>query len=261
MSDFVIFLLAVFVIGLMTMFISAHLGIAGDRNRAREQKHAIQKVAAQAVDRTIENHLNTLVKKAKQTIYLDDYGNTITRDWDKEMEYFVTNVLMEEIEIATQKYAASERIKGPLQFTITPDAIEDAINSRVLPRIKDDYAQQGSKDVSGSDFEHLCADLLRKSGWNARATKASGDQGVDVIADRDGVRVVLQCKRYTSPVGNKAVQEAFSGKQFEDADYAAVVSNADYTKSARQLANKNGVLLLHYDDLPRLWEKIRHGLA
>jgi HJR/Mrr/RecB family endonuclease len=100
------------------------------------------------------------------------------------------------------------------------------------------------------------AQELNDFGWEARTTKASGDQGVDVIATKGGKRVVLQCKLYTSAVGNAAVQEIFAAKQHERADYAAVVTSVTYTKSARQLASTTGVLLLHHDEL---W--IKHFLA
>ena len=59
----------------------------------------------------------------------------------------------------------------------------------------------------------------------------------------------FQCKKYTSPIGNKAVQEIIAGKQFVQADIAAVVSNSRYTSSAKQLANVTGVYLLHYSEL------------
>ena len=57
-------------------------------------------------------------------------------------------------------------------------------------------------------FEGYCADLLSNAGWNASITKGSGDQGIDIIAVKNGIKIVLQCKKYSSPVGNKAVQEA-----------------------------------------------------
>ena len=51
--------------------------------------------------------------------------------------------------------------------------------------------------------------------------------------------VVLQCKLYARPVGNKAVQEVAAARTFYDAGFAAVVSNADYTEAARRLARRN----------------------
>ena len=61
-----------------------------------------------------------------------------------------------------------------------------------------------------------------------------------------------QCKLYSSPVGNKAVQEAAAGRAHEKADFGIVVSNNRYTAPAEELANTNRVLLLHYRDLPKL---------
>jgi restriction system protein len=67
----------------------------------------------------------------------------------------------------------------------------------------------------------------------------------------NGTTLVVQCKLYSSPVGNKAVQEVIAGRAFENADMAAVVSNMAFTKSARVLAQQAGVDLLHHDELPR----------
>ncbi len=80
----------------------------------------------------------------------------------------------------------------------------------------------------------------------------SRDQGVDIIAEKNRIRVVLQCKLYSRPVSNKSVQEAAAAKMHERAHYAAVVTNNRYTTSSEQLAATNGVLLLHYRDLAQL---------
>lgn len=105
-------------------------------------------------------------------------------------------------------------------------------------------------------FEQHCVDSLCASGWTARLTRSTGDQGADVVAELDGVRVVLQCKWYGSSVGNGAVQEVLAGLAYEGGDVGCVVSNADYTVAAQKLASAAGVLLLHYDDLPRLSQLI-----
>jgi Restriction endonuclease len=90
---------------------------------------------------------------------------------------------------------------------------------------------------------------MQLSGWTAQTTKSTGDQGADVIADKRGTKVVLQSKLYTSTVGNKAVQEVFAAQTFLSANFAAVVSNSSYTRSAKELAVKTGVLLLDYSQL------------
>lgn len=100
-------------------------------------------------------------------------------------------------------------------------------------------------------LEQHCAALLNEGGWKAKTTVATGDQGVDVIARKGAVTLVLQCKLYSKPVGNKAVQEIIAGRHFAGATHAAVVSNQTYTPSARALAARTGVLLLEPADLKR----------
>ena len=98
-------------------------------------------------------------------------------------------------------------------------------------------------------YERYCADVLRRAGWHATLTPSSNDQGIDVLARKGGVRIVIQCKLYSGPVGNAAVQQALAGREYVRAHHAAVVSNAAYTASARDLARRTGVLLLHDRDL------------
>ena len=61
--------------------------------------------------------------------------------------------------------------------------------------------------------------------------------------------LVLQCKLYSQPVSNSAVQEISAARLHQQADHAAVVSNAAYTAAAQQLARTNGVYLLHHEEL------------
>lgn len=83
--------------------------------------------------------------------------------------------------------------------------------------------------LTPTEFEAHCASLLVKGGWSAKITQASGDQGIDIIGERNGLKAVFQVKKSSSTVGNKAVQEVIAGKSFASADLAFVVSNAGFT--------------------------------
>lgn len=104
------------------------------------------------------------------------------------------------------------------------------------------------------EFEKLCANLLEEQGFKTKVTKKSGDQGVDVLAQKDNKTFAIQCKFYHHPIGNKAVQEINAGKTYYKTDYAVVVSTNTYTTSAKQLAKNCGVYLLNIEDLKRLDE-------
>lgn len=101
----------------------------------------------------------------------------------------------------------------------------------------------------GVEFEHWCARRFDELGWTTRITSVSGDQGVDIIAIKGDVIVAIQCKRYSQPVGNAAVQEIYAGKQYASANYACVISTAGYTKSAKELARSTGVYLIGHDEI------------
>ncbi len=101
--------------------------------------------------------------------------------------------------------------------------------------------------MDGLQFEHRCAELLRYRGFHkVTVTKGSGDQGVDILAQKNGLKYGIQCKYYSHPVGNKAIQEAYAGADFYDCDAAMVMTNNTFTRAARELAEKLEVELWEY---------------
>lgn len=117
-------------------------------------------------------------------------------------------------------------------------------------RIEKALVTENYDSMSGEDFEEFCADILRGNGFtDVEVTKASGDHGVDVLAKKDGIKYAIQCKRYSKPVGNKAVQEVYSGKDIYKADVAVVMSNMDFTAQAIEDAKKLNVELWNRDKI------------
>lgn len=98
--------------------------------------------------------------------------------------------------------------------------------------------------MEGHEFEYFCAELLEEHGFcEVRVTKGSGDYGVDILAEKDGVSYAVQCKAYTSPVGVKAVQEAYAGRDYYDCMVGAVLTNQYFTRPAVEAAKKLKILL------------------
>lgn len=190
----------------------------------------------------ISDKRRVLAQRRRQLVTADAYGQPVTEKWDKEVGYFVETVLKEGL---TERGHAFERI-SPAGRTQLLAAIETAATA---PDPGLSAFAEVTAATTPADYEAICAERLRHSGWTARLTGGSGDQGADVIAEKDGRRLVLQCKLYTKAVNNKAVQEASAARQHERAHMAAVVTPAGYTASARSLAGTTGVLLLHHDDL------------
>ncbi len=110
--------------------------------------------------------------------------------------------------------------------------------------------------MEGLDFEHYCADLLVANGFvEVEVTQGSGDYGVDILAEKDGVTYAIQCKRYNNLVGVKAVQEAYAGRDFYDRMVGCVLTNQYFTKPAAEAARKLKILLWDRDFLQSLEEE------
>lgn len=110
----------------------------------------------------------------------------------------------------------------------------------------------------GFEFEIWCAEQIQRQGWEIEATPKSGDQGVDIIVRRDGFAVAVQCKRYTSPIGNAAVQEVHAGRTFVGAKGAIVIGTGGFTKAAKSIAAISKVELLDALDIGNFSEIFGH---
>ncbi len=107
--------------------------------------------------------------------------------------------------------------------------------------------------MEGHDFEYWCANLLRNKGFSrVNVTQGSGDQGVDIIAWKNDEKYAIQCKRYNKAVGNKPVQEVYTGKTIYGCSRAIVITNNYFTPGAIQAAKATNVELWDRNTLAKL---------
>ena len=115
------------------------------------------------------------------------------------------------------------------------------------------YSTKYCDFMEGREFEKFCAGILAENGFTKVViTPNSGNQGIDILAEKAGVKYGIQCKRQSSGVGNKAVQEAFTGKTFHNCHVGVVLTNRHFTPSAKEVAAKTGVLLWDRDRLEEM---------
>lgn len=196
---------------------------------------------------TVSKHGQVLYNTQQRLIYKDDFGDLVFDEWYKYRENYIRDKLGTYI----GHNSHLEAFAG--------ETVEAAIYLHSKTENNKDNPEQTA--IDGSDFlayEKSCVSVLETKGWDVTHLGGSGDQGADIIAKLPNRTVVIQCKLWKGPISNKAIQEVFTAKAFYNADTSVVVSNATYTKSARQLANKLGVLLLHHKELYNLREIIEN---
>ena len=110
--------------------------------------------------------------------------------------------------------------------------------------------------MPGVEFEEFVAAQLRTRGWRVAPTASTGDYGVDLIAEKAGIRMAVQCKRLAKAVGVGAVQQVVSGALQHGCHQTVVVTNRGFTKAARQLAATHRCRLIGRDQL-QIWAGAR----
>jgi restriction system protein len=111
-------------------------------------------------------------------------------------------------------------------------------------RRRPDAGMRAIDVMTGTEFENYVAARLRRAGWQVTFTSVVGDYGVDLIAQRDGKSLAIQCKRHGKRVGVAAVQQVVSGARHHGCAKSIVISNQDFTQAAKQLALTHGCQLI-----------------
>jgi restriction system protein len=212
-------------------------------------------------DDLMKKYNQTLSLKFEQLTFTDDYGDSNFESWIIERDNFIVNKLSEFIislsnEVNSKLKIHFSKSVSEKMYELCLDVIIATLKEKIRNKI--DYFVENNKqtiyneEINLSDpieFEKSIEYLFNSFGWNARQTKSTGDQGADVIAKKGDFISIIQCKLYSQPVGNKAVQEVFSAKKYYNGNDGVVITNSSYTKSAKMLASSTNIKLLHYSEI------------
>lgn len=225
----------------------------------------------QRIIRTYNNYIGKFCEMAeREASFLDEWG-------DENLDSL--SVLEKEciMRIAKREFADYKLISSKLDYLINrwfdvdkqnllkvrinnkaPDWAQEMFNT-YLPEEFQKYHRKRKMNpstapidinkMSGVEFENYVANLLKQAGYNVSGTPATGDQGGDLIASKDNKINVIQVKRYSGVVGNKAVQEVVAARNYYNGDVAVVVTNSSFTVSAKNLAKRNKVILINKSSL------------
>lgn len=125
------------------------------------------------------------------------------------------------------------------------------------------------EDLSDREFEFFTADLLSAMGYVARATRASADGGVDVIAHRDALGlepplIKVQCKHRAATMGRPEIQQLLGTLAPKD-EHGLFVALGAYSREAREVERERqnlrlidgpeiaDLVMTHYPQLPLAW--------
>ena len=85
------------------------------------------------------------------------------------------------------------------------------------------------RSLTGHRFEQELTDLLTRLGFEAKKTKGSGDEGIDIVLKQGGKKIIVQCKQTKNQIGPAVARELFGTLQGCDADEAWLATTAGAT--------------------------------
>lgn len=212
--------------------------------KQRRTRYLREKIK-ETIRNIIYSYSKELNKNKRFKISTDIYGIEDWTKWEKDKDHFINH----KIRPYLFKYRKHEEIINSIDIdSMIEDETEDY----------DSFESAYDPKMTGREYELFVAEELKNYDWDVRVTPGSGDYGADIIATKNNIRVVIECKKWTTQsVSGVAVKAAFTAKAMYEAQYAAVVSNAEFTPAAKKLAKANNVALLHHDFLDELDEKLQ----
>lgn len=109
--------------------------------------------------------------------------------------------------------------------------------------------------MNGLEFERYVAALLRSNGFHKVSLTEKYDFGVDIIAEKGGIRWGIQAKRHAGLVKANAVRQVVTGLKLYGCDRAMVITNSTYSTIAKRLARANGCVLVDRTGLKQLTQQ------
>lgn len=132
-------------------------------------------------------------------------------------------------------------------------AIYRLIDKKICRNFVEKLTIKNIDTLDGYEFEEFLFCFFKSLGLKVKKTQASKDYGADLILKYHNKILVIQSKLYYKhSVSLSAVQEIATAKNYYNADFSAVITNSQFTKSANTLAISSNTILVDRNALENL---------
>ena len=157
-----------------------------------------------------EGYLDKLKLRRNQLIYRDNYGDLIESDWEKEVNVFTKNRIVKIQNYLDLKIPAplkAEMESSPFwnefygdNFNYIVKTIKEYVENEArydLHENKENVEEYDDEEIQGFnidpyEYEKLIAEIFENLGWTTFNTPKSGDQGADIVMQKEGFTYVVQ---------------------------------------------------------------------
>ena len=117
------------------------------------------------------------------------------------------------------------------------------------------------QQLSGAEFEAELAVLFRKLGYQAEVTQTTGDEGIDILLEKGGKKVIVQCKRYSKPVGVSVARELYGTLMASDASEGILACTGGVTSGVVDFISDKPLRVMDLPDIIELSKTVEYDDA
>lgn len=196
----------------------------------------------------LQDYVPYISDNSKQSLdnFISEFVNIQTNNILDERNTVILTKYLEEINLldSNSNFKTNiDIIQNKVKETIETNSLNlfesQLLNIQNQPHISMDDIDM----MTGIEFEEFVASLFEKMGYQSIVTKKSGDQGIDVIVNKNEVKTGIQTKCYAKDISNSAIQEVVAGIKYHNLNKGMVITNRYFTNSAIRLAESNQIIL------------------
>ncbi len=98
-------------------------------------------------------------------------------------------------------------------------------------------------------FKEFTASLFREMEYRVEITPGTSDDGIDLLLRKDNQLIAVQCKRWSTPVGEPVVREFYGALMSAGAHSGYIVTTSTFTSHAYSFAKGKPIQLVDLDAL------------
>ncbi len=112
------------------------------------------------------------------------------------------------------------------------------------------------KSLDGKQFEIEIKKLFEKLGYTVQLTGKSGDEGIDLLIEKNHQATIVQCKAHKKAVGPAVAREMYGVMKDKKIDNSMVVSLSGFTSGFYDFVKGKNIQSVELNSIIRMQKKV-----
>lgn len=119
-------------------------------------------------------------------------------------------------------------------------------------------AEEYWRSLTGVEFERQVARLYQSAGYRVTLTPGTADGGIDIVLEREGAAIAVQCKAHRRKIGVAVARELVSAARDLGAERMMIACTQGVSSPLAAYAREKGIEIITAEGLARLQMSLTH---